>query len=383
MTEKLMLDYYYGSQADQYSFYRLPKALIKDRRFKDISSDSKLLYSILLDRMSLSLKNHWVDELNRVYIIYTLKEVMIEFECSERKASSLMAELKRGGLIEKKRRGLGKADLVYVKNFIVPKDYSDFERNEEMEEKEVKDLGERGIEETVQSSIVLQDCEIGSAIVKDNKELSETMYNSMQPKSGSFLRLQSGKNLQDRSSKVVPVQSVEKSQNQSSKNFTDQNCHSMPNQTSNVLLGNKTDRNNINWNDTSIYQSYQNTNMKKYEEIIKKNIEYDILVAACSDGEKDSIDEIVKLILDIVNIPRNYVRISGQDYPYSVVKSRFLELNTTHIQYVLGCLDENTTEIHNIHAYLLTALYHAPATINHFYKTKVNHDLYGRRTEIT
>ena len=101
-------DYFYGSQAEQFSFFRLPKILIRDARFKKISSDAKILYGIMLDRMSLSRENKWMDQNNRVYIIFTLKEVMKEFECCQRKAGSLMAELdsKSGvGLIERKRQG--------------------------------------------------------------------------------------------------------------------------------------------------------------------------------------------------------------------------------------------------------------------------------------
>lgn len=110
-----------ASQAEQFSFFRLPKILIRDEQFKKISSDAKILYGIMLDRMSLSRENKWMDQNNRVYIIFTLKEIMKEFECCQRKAGSLMAELdsKSGiGLIERKRQGLGRPDLIYLKNFI-------------------------------------------------------------------------------------------------------------------------------------------------------------------------------------------------------------------------------------------------------------------------
>ena len=114
-------DYFYGAQAEQFSFYRLPKILITDKRFRGISSDAKILYGVMLERMSLSVKNRWFDEKNRVYIIYTLEEVMETFACSERKAGRLLGELdtKTGiGLIEKKRQGLGKPNLIYLKNFL-------------------------------------------------------------------------------------------------------------------------------------------------------------------------------------------------------------------------------------------------------------------------
>ena len=121
MKDSFKFDYFYGSQAEQFSFFRLPKILIRDEQFKKISSDAKILYGIMLDRMSLSRENKWMDQNNRVYIIFTLKEVMKEFECCQRKAGSLMAELdsKSGiGLIERKRQGLGRPDLIYLKNFI-------------------------------------------------------------------------------------------------------------------------------------------------------------------------------------------------------------------------------------------------------------------------
>ena len=118
---EMQFQYFYGSQAEQFSFYRLPKALITDPKFSGISSDAKILYGVMLDRMSLSIKNHWVDLKNRVYIIFTLEDVMETFACSERKASRLMNELdsRTGiGLLEKRRQGLGKPNIIYLKNFI-------------------------------------------------------------------------------------------------------------------------------------------------------------------------------------------------------------------------------------------------------------------------
>lgn len=138
MKDSFKFDYFYGSQAEQFSFFRLPKILIRDEQFKKISSDAKILYGIMLDRMSLSRENKWMDQNNRVYIIFTLKEVMKEFECCQRKAGSLMAELdsKSGiGLIERKRQGLGRPDLIYLKNFIaVQEDISQKEEKQEQGE---------------------------------------------------------------------------------------------------------------------------------------------------------------------------------------------------------------------------------------------------------
>ena len=117
----MQFDYIYGSQAEQFSFYRIPKVLFTDPQFKPLSTDAKVLYGILLDRMSLSVKNHWLDEQSRVYIIFTTEEIMEALSCANQKACRLMLELEKdAGLIERKRQGLGKPSLIYVKNFAVP-----------------------------------------------------------------------------------------------------------------------------------------------------------------------------------------------------------------------------------------------------------------------
>lgn len=114
------LSYYYGYEAEQFSFYRIPKLLFTDSRFANLSTDAKLLYGVLLDRMSLSMKNGWHDELGRIYIIFTLEDVAETLGYKTDKAIKLFNELDRQkgvGLIERVRKGQGKASLIYVKNF--------------------------------------------------------------------------------------------------------------------------------------------------------------------------------------------------------------------------------------------------------------------------
>ena len=109
---------FYGAQAEQFSFYRIPKALFTEPNFRELSTDAKVLYGILLDRMSLSLKNQWLDAQNKVYIIFTVEEIMDALNCANQKATRLMVELEmQAGLIERKRQGLGRPNLIYVKNF--------------------------------------------------------------------------------------------------------------------------------------------------------------------------------------------------------------------------------------------------------------------------
>ena len=114
----MAFDYFTPGEAEQYAFYRVPKLLSTGEQFRTLSMEAKLLYGILLDRVSLSLRHGWVDEQNHVYIIYTIEQIMNEMNCSNKKAVTMLSELeKKVALIEKKRQGLGKPNLIYVKNF--------------------------------------------------------------------------------------------------------------------------------------------------------------------------------------------------------------------------------------------------------------------------
>ena len=110
-------DYFYGQSGELFSYFRIPKALFQDHRFRQLSTDARTLYGILLDRMSLSARNGWLDKAGRVFIIYTVQEVQDSLGCADKKATKLLRELEEYSLIERKRRGLGKPDLIYVKNF--------------------------------------------------------------------------------------------------------------------------------------------------------------------------------------------------------------------------------------------------------------------------
>ena len=113
----MTLDYFYGQAGELFSFFRIPKALFQEQRFQDLSTDAKTLFGILLDRMSLSVKNEWFDKKGRVFIIFTIEDVKRTLRCADNKATRLLRELEEFGLIERKRRGQGKPCLVYVKNF--------------------------------------------------------------------------------------------------------------------------------------------------------------------------------------------------------------------------------------------------------------------------
>lgn len=138
-----------------------------------------------------------------------------------------------------------------------------------------------------------------------------------------------------------------------------------------------TEINNINNNNHINTEPDVMETMRAYEEIIKKNIEYEILVQYNNGIYRKNIDEIVILMVETVSIPRKYIYIGGTRFPYEIVKSQFLKLNYEHILYVITCMKDNTTKVKNIRSYLLTTLYNAPNTIDSYYQAEVNHDLHG------
>ena len=119
-----------------------------------------------------------------------------------------------------------------------------------------------------------------------------------------------------------------------------------------------------------------------YTQIVKENIDYEILKADMK-YQYELLDELVEIIVDVVAVHRKSIRIGGADYPYELVKGKFLKLDSGHIRYVLDSMEKTTTHIVNIKAYLLTALYNAPNTISNYYSAEVNYYEYGNgRNEV-
>ena len=347
MGEILQLDYYYGIEAEQFSFYRVPRLLIKDERFKKLSSDAKLLYGLMLDRMSLSMKNEWFDDENRAYIIYTIDSIMEDLGCAKEKAVKVLAELdsvKGIGLVEKVRRGLGKPDIIYVKNFAsVPVEKEEKEPSNPDVSTEVKDFN-----------------------FKKQKNLT----------SGS---------------KKIELQEVKESDLKRERNLTSESKEIVPQEVNDFAPNyNNTNYNNQSYTDISytnpINQSGSEDNLDRtdvmdgvnaYIELIKENIEYEHHMKYDDWQNKALYEELFEVICEVVCVKRTTIRIAGEDYPYELVKSKFLKLNSGHLEYVIGCMHDTNTKITNIKAYMVTALYNAPSTMNHYYQQEVQHDMYG------
>ena len=121
MAAVIVSDYFYGEESEQFSYFRIPRLLVRSKEFKTLSTEAKLLYGLMLDRMGLSAKHGWYDELGRVYIYYTLDEIQTDLMCGHNKAVRLLAELDTGkdgfGLIERVKQGQGRPAKIYVKKF--------------------------------------------------------------------------------------------------------------------------------------------------------------------------------------------------------------------------------------------------------------------------
>lgn len=391
-------DYFYGAQAEQFTFYRLPKVLITDPRFKKVSSDAKILYGVMLERMSLSMKNQWIDGQNRVYIIFTLEDIMDTFACGERKAGYLLSELdtKTGiGLVEKKRQGLGKPNLLYLKNFIVKEDSSSKDMQVQSgkilqvcDSRNMEGETKSGCEECPLSTVDTKEStgkeknriQSGTILQVQNRIIQPfgTEYNGVVPY-GSVEEAWNYGALQEQMDKNTQLQSSNDVQVQSGKNVQVQSGKNMRIQSGKILPTNNINNNNINLSKKeSIYPSIQSKpeEMDAYREFIKTNIEYDFIRADCRRREEEYLDELVDLMVETVCIVEDPIKIGGKQYPYEIVKQRFLKLDASHIRYILQSLHDNTTKVKNIRGYLLTSLMNAALTINHAYQAEVNYDLY-------
>ena len=294
-------DYFYGPEGEQFSFIRVPKIFFENEAYRSMSAEAKILYGFLLDRVSVSLKNGWKDEQNRIFIICTIEEIMKKIGCGNKKAIQLLSELEdKIGLIERKRQGLGKPNLIYVKNFI----------------RTVDNTGQR-----------------------------------------HFLKCQND------TSGSVRTTSLEMSESHGS----------------NTNLSNT----DMSKTENLIYPGTDSDGMaerRSYEDYFRRSLEYDILLQN-NPYERGTLEGILDLLVDTCCSHKAYIRIAGDNKSGEVVRSRFMKLDSSHIQYVLSCLKENTTDVRNIRQYLLAALYNAPTTISAYYQAKVNYDFYGNRDE--
>ena len=288
-----MHEYFYGAQSSTYSFIRVPTVLFTDDQYKYVSAEAKVLYGLLLARMDLSAKNGWLDDQGRVYIICTLSEIMEKLNCADNKATKLMNELEdKCGLIERKRQGLGKPNLIYVKNFL-------------------------SVDNAVESRFKSRD--------NHDSGVAEI---------------------------TIPDTSKSRPSNKDQKYI------------------------DLRYTENPIYPGWDTDGMSEYErykEWFRRQLEIDILILD-HPTEKETLEGILDILAETCSSNKKEIRIAGDDKPKEVVKSRLMKLDSMHIQYVLDCLKENTSDVKNIKQYLLTSLFNAPVTISPYYQNRVNYE---------
>lgn len=406
----IIFDYYRGVEAEQYSFYRIPKMLFTDTIFQDLSCEAKVLYGLMLDRMSLSLKNHWMDEEERVYIIFTVNNICDLMNCGTQKAVRLLKELdvKTGiGLIEKKRLGLGKPNVIYVKNFMIKDEEGEKQQTEQrqsriVEIEELQDKRQKFLNDENHNSgmMKMENQVVSETQLKNSENHNSEKRNSENPldyesKCQEFGKNQekiieqkdsiaSGaqfKNSENQNSRVVKITNQEFSKSQ----FKNDENHNSEVVKNNILEFSKSQSNKTNINKTDNNQSILSKNVDLSEDemdkinhcrkIVKEQISY-----TAFEQNKfyriELVDELVELMTEIFMMPDEaFERVNGTEKSIAVIKSRFCKINQLHIEYVLDSMQKNQTNIGNIKAYLLTALYNSTITMDSYYQARVNYDL--------
>lgn len=274
MEDRIKLSYFYGREADQYSFYRIPKLLFTEEYFKKISVEAKVLYGLMLDRMSLSMKNQWFDTEGRAYIYYSLEDIMDAMGCSNKKAISIMKELdiESGiGLIEKKRQGQGKPTMIYLKQFMI------------------------------------QDAQKCNNYISGEKSAISEVKN---------LHVLKCKNVISRSEEITLPEV--------------KNIHTNKNNINNTELSNTESYLIVSGNDEI------GSDVQAYAELIRDNIDLDILLERYP-FDKELLNGIFDLILETVLCRNNEIVVASNKYPAELVRSKFLKLTSAHVQYAPVC----------------------------------------------
>ena len=337
----MKFNYYYGSEADQFSFIRIPKIMLIEKVFQTLSMAAKVLYGVLLDRMSLSMKNGWLDEENRVYIIYQIGEIQEDLGFTKKKAMDLLAELEEFGLLEKKRRGHGLPNILYVKSFMTEKETRGSETGtSEAEQEEDRSPGNGTSEPETFDSLDSRSAEICTQEVPKSALLEV-------PESAPLRSKTNINNTYRSKTESNPIVSTGEE---------------------------KPVRQDVIRKEEKRHTDTPAARAKIYEQIIRENICYDDLLISHAE-DRELIDGITDLILETVLGTRDEILIASSRYPAEVVRSRFLKLNYFHIEYVLHCLRQNTTKVKNIRKYLLATLFNAPSTMDGYYQAEVNHDM--------
>lgn len=350
-----MFNYYTVHDAEQIRFYQLPKELVKHERFKGISDSAKILYSLLRDRVTLSVKNNWVDELGRVYIIFTLAEIMEDLGCADQKATKSMKELQKIGLVESVRRGLGKPNLIYVKNFATGLNGTD--EGPENPEKPVAPQNRENHESGIVNTTNQESLESRSLIRENHEQSILTLINnnSIDTESESMSTSDSAdaqKN--DRTPTMTP--DVIKEENKNEKGLL---------KTAKAATANSLQSPRSASSPTYDYNTYRS--------LIQENIDYDHYLVN-RRSELDQVDELIECMLDVICTGGETVKIGGEEKNRQMVISQYLKITSEEIDHILMKFQEQHHRITHTNSYLKTMLYTIRQEMGHHYTNAVRAD---------
>lgn len=314
----MQFDYFYGNEAEQFTFYRIPKILITSPHFKKISDSAKLLYGLMLDRMSLSIRNGWLDDDNRAYIFFTTNDVMEQMCCGTEKATKMLTELdseKGIGLIERVKQGQGKPAIIYLKKFY---ELEDTARSTKLSEIESQDFQESKV-----------------------------------------------KTFENRKTRLSEIESLE---------FRKSKCNynNINNTDINYIYPINQDNYNIQNSDTKTEEEWIDRYTKTVDEI-KTQIDYDYLI---NHAERDIVDEVVNIMAEVMTVYRPKYKIEGDFIEYNAVVNKFRQITAQKLEICLLAYSRKIQRIKNPKAYWISTLYNIPLTSGIVLQNMINSDIY-------
>ena len=337
----MQFDYFYGNEAEQFTFYRIPKILITSPHFKKISDSAKLLYGLMLDRMSLSIRNGWLDDDNRAYIFFTTNDVMEQMCCGTEKATKMLTELdseKGIGLIERVKQGQGKPAIIYLKKFY---ELEDTARSTKLSEIESQDVQE-----------------------SKNKTFENRKTRLSEIESQDF-RESKNKTFENRKSGLSEIESLE---------FRKSKCNynNINNTDINYIYPINQDNYNIQNSDTQTEEEWIDRYTKTVDEI-KKQIDYDYLI---NYAERDIVDEVVNIMAEVMTVYRPKYKIEGDFIEYNAVVNKFRQITAQKLEICLLAYSRKIQRIKNPKAYWISTLYNIPLTSEIVLQNMINSDIY-------
>ena len=347
----MQFDYFYGNEAEQFTFYRIPKILITSPHFKKISDSAKLLYGLMLDRMSLSIRNGWLDDDNRAYIFFTTNDVMEQMCCGTEKATKMLTELdseKGIGLIERVKQGQGKPAIIYLKKFY---ELEDTARSTKLSEIESQDFQESKVKTFENRKTRLSEIE--------SQDFRES-------KNKTFENRKSGLS-------EIEKQDFRKSKcNYNNINNTDINNTDINNTDINYIYPINQDNYNIQNSDTQTEEEWIDRYTKTVDEI-KKQIDYDYLI---NHAECDIVDEVVNIMAEVMTVYRPKYKIEGDFIEYNAVVNKFRQITAQKLEICLLAYSRKIQRIKNPKAYWISTLYNIPLTSEIVLQNMINSDIY-------